>query len=162
MPRAPSGERFARGVFALLVVGCVAALILTQHLKHTPTPIQEPRLTPSFTPSSTGPHSLEAISFKLAAADEVTVTIEKPSGAIVATLARDRPVTRYKKLSLRWNGREGPPHGYSMLTSPHGYRSVLPANRGRMAPPGEYAVWVTLRQQNRSAPLPRDFKLVGP
>jgi hypothetical protein len=157
-----SGERLARVVFALLVVGCFVALIVTQHLKHTPTPVQEPRLTPSFAPSSTGARRLEAISFKLAATDEVTVEIETPSGATVATLVRDRPVRRYRRLSLRWNGREGPPHGYSVLTSPHGYESLLPANRGRLAPAGEYVVWVTLRQQNRSLPLPRNFKLVGP
>jgi hypothetical protein len=165
--RGPRGGAVGAGllpsvVFAALVVACFAALIVTQHLKHAPTPIQEPRLTPSFAPASTGPHRLEAISFKLAAADEVTVRIEKPSGAIVATLVRDRPVARYRKLSLRWNGREGSPHGYSVIRSPHGYESLLAANRGGVAPAGEYMVWVTLRRQGRSVPLPRDFKLVGP
>jgi len=158
--RTGADERLARVVFALLVLGCFAALLVTQRLKHTPTPIQEPMLTPSFVPASSGPHRLEAISFKLAAADEVTVRIENPSGATVATLVRNRPVARYKRLSLRWNGREGQPHGYSVLTSPHGYEILLPANRGRLAPAGEYGVWVTLRQQDRSVPLPRNFKLV--
>jgi hypothetical protein len=148
-------------VFALLVLGCFAALIATQHLKHTPTPIQEPKLTPSFAPGSTGAHSLEAISFKLAAADEVTVKIETTSGGTVATLVRDRPVARYKKLSLRWNGREGEAHGYRVLRSPHGYQSLLAANRGPIAALGEYSVWVTLRSKGRSVPLPRNFKLVG-
>jgi hypothetical protein len=151
-----------RVVFALLVLACFAALIVTQRLKHTPTPVQEFKQTSSFSPESNGPHRLEAISFKLARADRVTVAIVSASGEQVATLVRDRPVPRYKKLSLRWNGREGKAHGYSILRSPHGYRSLLPANRGALAPAGEYSVRVSLREQGRSVPAPRAFKLVRP
>lgn len=155
-------DLLARVVFALLVLGCFAALIVTQRLKHTPTPIQEPKLTPSFAPASSGPRKLEAISFKLAKADAVTVTIVSSGGGDVATLVRDLPVARYRRLSLRWNGREGGARGYTVLTSPRGYRSLLPANRGALAPAGEYSVRVSLRAQERTVPFPRGFKLVGP
>lgn len=147
-------------VFAVLVLACFSALIVTQRLKHTPTLVQEFKQTSSFSPQSSGPHRLEAISFKLAQADVVTVTIVSSSGRTVATLVRDRQVARYKRLSLRWNGREGAPRGYRVLTSPHGYESLLPVNRGRIAPAGEYGVRVGLRAQDRTVPSPRDFTLV--
>jgi hypothetical protein len=155
-------ERLARVVFALLVVGCFATFVVTQRLKHTPTPVQGFKMDPSFSPGSAGPHKLEAISFELTKADDVTVTVANASGADVATLVRGRPVARYKRLSLRWNGREGTAHGYTALTSPHGYESLLAATRGPLAPPGEYHVRVTLRAQKRTIPSTREFKLVAP
>jgi hypothetical protein len=160
--RAAAAEQLARVVFGLLVLACFAALIATQRLKHIPTPVQEARLTPSFAPASGGARGLEAISFKLRAADEVTVTVESHSGATVATLVRDRPVARYRRLSLRWDGHEGEAHGYTLLRSPHGYESLLPRIRGPLAPAGRYGVRVRLRAQDRTIPFPRDFTLVGP
>lgn len=160
--RAGGGEMLPALVFALLVVACFAALIVTQRLKHTPTLVQGFKLTPSFAPASNGGHKLEAISFELTEADEVTVTIERASGGAVATLVRDRPVARYKRLSLRWNGREGDAHGYSVLTSPHGYKSLLAANSGPLAQPGEYGVRVYLRARARTIPAQRNFTLVRP
>jgi hypothetical protein len=160
--RAGGVELLPRAVFAILVLACFAALMVTQRLKHTPTLVQGFKLTPSFAPISNGSHKLEAISFELTEADEVTVTIERSSGGIAATLVRDRPVGRYKRLSLRWNGREGAARGYSVLTSPHGYKSLLPANRGPVAPPGEYGVHVYLRARDRTIPSPRNFTLVRP
>ncbi len=154
-------ERLARTVFALLVVGCFAAFVVTQRLKHTPTLVQEFKMDPIFTPGSAGPHEVEAISFELTKADRVTVTVVSSSGEDVATLVRDRPVARYKRLSLRWSGREGIADGYTVLTSPHGYKSLLATLRGPLAPPGEYHLRVSLREQKRTIPSNRDFKLVG-
>jgi hypothetical protein len=153
-------ERLARVVFALLVVGCFAAFVVTQRLKHTPTPVQKFKMDSSFAPESAGTHRLEAISFELAKADDVTVTIVSSAGVDVATLVRDRPLARYKRLSLRWSGREGIAHGYTVLTSPHGYKSRLAAISGPIAPPGEYHLTVSLRAQKRTIPSTRDFKLV--
>ncbi|HTA35472.1 MAG TPA: hypothetical protein VK761_02055, partial [Solirubrobacteraceae bacterium] len=74
-------ERLARTVFALLVLACLVAFFLTQHLKHTPTAVQRFELTPFFSPTPSG-HIKEArISFKLSRADEATVTILSSSGA---------------------------------------------------------------------------------
>jgi hypothetical protein len=156
-----ASERLARIVFALLVVGCFAAFIVTQRLKHTPTLVQEFKMDPTFTPGVAGPHKVEAVSFELTKADRVTVTVVSSSGDDVATLVRGRPVARYKRLSLRWSGREGVAHGYTVLTSPHGYKSLLATLRGPLAPPGEYHIRVSLIEQKRMIPSNRAFELVG-
>lgn len=154
-------ERLARIVFALLVVGCFAAFVVTQRLKHTPTLVQEFKMDPTFTPGVAGPHEVEAISFELTKADRVTVTVVSSSGEDVATLVRGRPVARYKRLSLRWSGREGIAAGDTVLRSPHGYKSLLATLHGPLAPPGEYHVRVTLLEQKRTIPSNRVFQLVG-
>lgn len=160
--RALAGGRLAGVVFALLVVGCFAALLIAQRLKHTPTLVQEPKLTPVIAPAASGEIKEEHIAFKLADADDVTVTIESVGGRDTATLVRDLPVPRYKILSLRWNGREGTARHYTILRHADGYTTLLPDNHGRLATPGEYRVRLTLRKQNRSLYLPRNFTLVKP
>ncbi len=149
-------------MFALLVVGCFAALLITQRLKHTPTLVQEPKLTPVFAPASSGAGREEHIAFKLSSADEVTVAIERAGGGTVATLVRELPVARYKIVSLRWSGREGIASRYTTLRRADGYTTLLPAIRGSLAPAGEYRVRLTLRKQDRSLYLPKSFTLVGP
>ena len=153
-------ERLARTVFALLVLACLVAFFLTQHLKHTPTAVQRFELTPFFSPTPSG-HVKEArISFKLSRADEATVTIVSSSGATVATLLHDQPIARYKQLSLRWNGRRGTAHRYTRLPGPDGGVSLAPKLAGALAPEGEYRVRVSLREQHRAVLSPRGFKLV--
>jgi hypothetical protein len=156
------GDRPAQVVFASLVLACLAAFFLTQRLKHTPTAVQLFKLTPSFSPSTSGPIAQERISFKLAKADEVTVTIIDAQGNVVATLVRDHRLSRYKQFSLRWNGHRGSARSYALIASPHGRSILLPANEGSLAPAGEYRVRVSLREQARSVLSPRSFKLVGP
>ncbi|HWY19271.1 MAG TPA: hypothetical protein VNY27_11240 [Solirubrobacteraceae bacterium] len=158
----PSADRLAQVVFALLVIACFAAFIVTQRLKHTPTPIQSFRLTPRFSPTPQGHIKQEQISFKLARADEVTVTVLDAAGDTVATLVRDRPVARYKQLSLRWNGRRGSPRGYAIVVATDGTTIVTPRNTGALATAGEYRVHVALREQHRTVPAPRTFTLVRP
>jgi hypothetical protein len=157
-----SGERLARVVFALLVVGCFAALLITQRLKHTPTLVQEAKLSHVIAPASSGESREEHIAFKLAKADRVTVVVENSSDEIVATLVRGLPVGRYKTLSLRWNGHRGTAHSYSVLRKADGYTTLVPRNHGVFASPGEYSVRVELRKEDRSVPFPHTFKLVGP
>jgi hypothetical protein len=147
-------------VFALLVIACFAAFFVTQRLKHTPTAVQEFKLTPYFSPTPAGHVKQAAIAFKLAQDDEVTITIVNSAGAEVATLVRELPVTRYKLLSLRWSGRLGMAHGYSVITSAAGHRSLQPRIAGAVAPAGEYRVRVSLRAQRRSVLSPRGFTLV--
>jgi hypothetical protein len=147
-------------VFALLVLACFAAFFVTQRLKHTPTAVQAFMLTPYFSPTPAGHIKQERMAFRLAQDDEVTVTIVNSAGAEVATLVRDLPVTRYKQLSLRWTGRLGTAHGYSIITSAAGHRSLQPRIAGPVAPPGEYRVRVSLRAERRSVLSPRGFTLV--
>jgi hypothetical protein len=152
----------ARAVFALLVVACFVAFFLTQHLKHTPTAVQVFRLTPRFSPTTSGHIKQERISFRLAQADEVTVSIVDSAGAEVARLLHDHAVQRYKQLSLRWTGRLGTAHGYALVAGPDGRSALQPRLAGAPAPAGEYRVRVTLRAQHRSVMSPRSFMLVRP
>jgi hypothetical protein len=154
-------DPLARAVFALLVIACFAAFFVTQRLKHTPTVINHLELTPRFSPSPRGHIKHEAISFKLAKADAVTVMIIDSTGDVVATLVRDHRVPRYKQFSLRWNGRRGTAHRFGTLTTPAGRAVLVPVTSGRLAPPGEYHVRVVLREQRRTVNLPRGFTLVG-
>jgi hypothetical protein len=147
-------------VFGLLVVACVAAFFVTQRLKHTPTLVQRFELTPFFSPTPHGHIKLEAISFKLSHDDEVTVTVVDSTGNDVATLVRDRALTRYKQFSLRWNGRRGSASGYSFVSTAGGRRVLLALTRGARAPAGEYRVRVSLRHEHRSVLSPRTFMLV--
>lgn len=159
---APADRRLAGAVFAALVVACFAALIVTQRLKHTPTVIERFQMTSRFVPLASGKLSEERIAFKLTKADRVTVTVEDSSGEQVATLVANLPVGRYRTLSLRWNGRRGVARGYSVIRKADGYTTLVPHNRGAIAPSGEYSVRVHLAEQKRSVPSPRTFKLVGP
>jgi hypothetical protein len=158
----PEIAKLARAVFGLLVIACAGAFILTQHLKHTPTAVQDFKLTPFFSPTPVGHIKEERISFKLARADRVTVTILDSSERPVATLVRERPVVKYKQFSLRWNGRTGVAHSYTVAIGPEGTTIVSPVNRGAPAPAGEYRVKVFLREQNRTVISPNGFMLVRP
>jgi len=153
-------EPLAAIVFALLVVACFAAFFVTQRLKHTPTAVQRFELTPNFTPGSSGPDAQEAISFKLAHADEVTVAIIDGKGDVVATLVRDFPVAGYKQFSLRWNGRMGTARGYRVTYTAHGHPVLSPTTLGPAAAAGEYRVEVTLRRQKRTVRSPSSFTLI--
>ncbi len=153
-------DPLARWVFAALVVACFAAFIVTQRLKHTPTAVQSFELTPIFSPNPAGHIKAERISFKLAKADEVTVTILDSGENEVATLVHEEPVTRYKQFSLRWNGREGEAHSHTVLSGADGTTIVVPVNTGSPAPAGEYRVQVSLREQHRTVLSPSSFILV--
>jgi hypothetical protein len=154
--RRREAQRLAGVVFALLVVACFAAFVLTQRLKHTPTAVQSFEMNTAFRPTGTpaagcrgrvprglvdASERIEYLSFKLAQADEVTVAIVDSAGDDVATVVRDLPAERYKQLSLCWNGHRGPNQS------------------GRLAPPGEYRLRVSLRRQNRTVYSPRSFTL---
>ena len=84
---------------------------------------------------------VEYLAFKIAQADEVTVEIVDAANHSVATIVRDLPVERYKPLSLCWNGQLGP------------------TQSGGLAPPGEYRLRVSLRNQDLSRYSTTGFKL---
>jgi hypothetical protein len=154
--------RLAAAIFAALVAACFVALIVTQRLKHTPTPIEHFEMSSRVIPSAAGKLGEERIAFKLTKADRVTVSIENSSGEDVATLVTDVPVGRYKILSLRWNGRRGVASGYSVLRKADGYTTLVPRISGAVAPAGSYSVRVRLLTQKRSVPSSRTFQLVAP
>jgi hypothetical protein len=159
---APGSDPLARAVFALLVIACLAAFLITQRLKHTPTAVHEFKLATAFSPYPGGNSPLEAISFKLANAEDVTVTIVDSAGDTVATLLTDYPAPRYRTFSLRWNGRRGTAHRYGHIVTPDGRSILVPKNEGKLAPAGEYRVALNLRDRGQQVLLPRSFALVKP
>lgn len=160
-PRPGAVDPLARAVFAALVAACFVAFFITQRLKHSPTAVQQFDLTPYFSPTRSGRQKQEEISFKLAHAERVTVTIIDSRGDTVATLLRGYPVARYKRLSLRWNGRRGVARSYAVLSTSAGHRYLVPLNTGRLAPGGEYRVRLALSRQSNPVLSPRSFTLVA-
>jgi hypothetical protein len=155
-------DPLAGWVFAALVLACLVAFFVTQRLKHTPTAVQDFKLTSYFSPFPSGHLKLEAISFKIAHADEVTVEILDSRDNTVATLVRDRPVARYKQFSLRWNGRRGSARRYSHIVTAAGRRILVAEPAGPLAAAGEYRVGVSLLGRGQRLLLPRSFALVKP
>jgi hypothetical protein len=149
-------------VLGVLVLACVGAFFLTQHLKHSPTAVQTFELTPVFSPYPGARLEQEAISFKLKRADAVTVTIIDSRGDVVATLVRGLQVPRYKQLSLRWNGRRGIARRHETRTTPSGRAVLVALPAGPIAPPGDYRVEIKLHNQHRTVRSPRSFSLVAP
>ncbi len=158
----PGADPLVRGVFALLVLACLGAFFITQRLKHTPTPVQDFKRTPRFSPYPAAHNKLEQISFKLDRAEAVTVTVLDTAGTTVATLLDGYAVPRYKQFSLRWNGRTGRARGYSVGHTASGRAFLVPHNRGPLAAAGEYRVRVTLRAQGRSVESPWTLHAGGP
>jgi hypothetical protein len=118
-------------------------------------------LLPSFSPTPTGRHKEEQISFKLSHAERATVVVIDAKGNVVATLLREHPVARYKQFSLRWNGRRGVAHRYRTARTPAGHAYLLPVTTGHLAPAGEYRVRLSLSGQQNPVLSPRSFTLVA-
>ena len=133
-----------RAVFGALVVACFGAFFVTQRLKHTPTVVQRVMMTSYFVPIPGSPHALERISFRIAKADHVTVTVIDSAGDQVATLMAGAPVKRYTQTRLFWNG--------------HRDAGGVP-EAGPVAAPGAYRLRFSLRDQNRTLNSPRSFTL---
>jgi hypothetical protein len=153
-------------VFAVLVLATVGGLFLAQRIKHTPTSVQGFEFHPlSFSP--TGPvRTSTRVSFRIAHADAVTVTIVGSSGETVATLVRDLPWQRYLRLCLTWNGRRGVGHVEPNAPA-RAAAGICPAEpavslpSGRVAPAGDYRVRVGLRRTGHSVISPSSFALVA-
>jgi hypothetical protein len=147
----------AKVVFGVLVLASFAAFAVTQHLKHTPTVVQNFHMTGHFSPRVGGRHPLEHLSFRIARSDDVTVAIEDSSGNVVVTLLKDRPLARYTQLSLVWDGRRGPTSLPTGTGTPHD--PLVSKDHGQLASTGEYRVRVSLRNQHRTVQSPKTFVL---
>jgi len=142
----PSADRrrtdsLARAVFALLVIASFAAFGLTQRLKHTPTALQGIYLSASFTPGARGWLGREHISFRIKSDDRVRVTVIDSQGDTVRTLTHARPLKRYRRVYLTWDGHIA---------------------GGRTAPAGAYRIRVTLLREGHEVLSPGSFQLNAP
>jgi hypothetical protein len=146
-------------VFAVLVVACFVAFVLTQRLKHTPTAVQNFEADEAFRPTHSplagcrgrvplsqvnATKGIEYLSFKPAQAEAVTVEILNSAEQSVATIVHGFRAERYKQLSLCWNGQRGA------------------TESGGLAPPGTYRLQVKLLSANRTVKSPDTFKLEAP
>jgi hypothetical protein len=104
-------------VFALLVIGTIAAFAWSQRLKRDPlvldrvTFLAVPRVYPqappvrSFTPNGDCRFDRIRIRFRVTRSDDADVQVVKPGGKLVVTLARDTYLKRYRFFTFYWDGR---------------------------------------------------------
>ncbi len=152
--RAAAPDPLASVAFALLVVACFGAFFVTQRLKHTPTAVQEIRLTDSFAPTAAPGGPTETMSFHDANTDEVTVAVIDGAGNVVATVITDHPQLRYRRLRVFWNG-----HGGS-CPSPTAL-SCASTESGPLVAPGSYRLRITLVHERRTIDSPNAFRLLA-
>jgi len=129
-------------VFALLVAATIAAFAWSQRLKRDPLVVD--RVTfgtvagRSFTPNGDCRFDRTRIRFRVTRSDRATVQVVKPGGKLILTLARDRPLKRYRFFTFYWGGRS--------------------RNDG-IAPPGRYKLRVKLLDQDRTLVPPGVMRL---
>lgn len=148
--------RVARIVFGVLIVATVAAFFVAQRLKNQPAVIQMSRefggFTRVFSPNGDGRRDEMTVRFMLKRATPVTVEIVDGDGRRVATLTENQPTERYKRITLKWDGRDD-----DGIPQPHGrYRLkfVLPEE-------GRSVVWASSFQLNRNKPKPKVRRILA-
>ena len=153
--RRAATDPLAGAVFALLVLACFGAFFLTQRLKHTPTAVQEIRLTASFAPTAAAGGPTETMSFHIARNDDVTVAVVDGADDAVATVTADHPQRRYRRLRVFWNGHHGPCPAPTSL-------SCASTESGPLVAPGVYRLRITLIHEDRTLYSPDSFRLLAP
>ncbi len=154
-PAAPRAvRRAATLVFALTVVVAAAAFLITQRVKHLPTPIVRFEVGPTVRV----PGGRERIAVQLASPDSVDVKIVNGEGRSVATIASAVPLTASQTLVMRWDGREGTAGVHIVASGPHTVR-VHAVILGPLVPAGEYHATVRLEHLGKTIPLPAYFVL---
>lgn len=114
---APVSPRLAAFVFALLVLGTVAAFAYSQRVKRDPLVLDRvsfagaPRekgrpIVHAFTPNADCRLDLMRIRFRTTVSGTGTVQVVKPGGRVVFSLARDAFLKRYTFHTYYWDGRQ--------------------------------------------------------
>jgi hypothetical protein len=114
-----------------LLGGTAAAFAITEGLKLEKSPITRTHITKVFSPTCGCPHDRAKIDFRLRHADTAKVTIVRPQGDTVATLADH--YFRRGTVTLRWDGRN---------------------DTGAIVPDGSYRVRVHLAKRHQTINLP--------
>lgn len=129
-------------VFALLVLGTIAAFAWSQRVKRDPLVLD--RVTfgvpeaRGFTPNGDCVFDRQRIRFRVTQSDRATVQVVEPGGKLIVTLARDTFLKRYRFHTFYWDGR---------------------SRFGRKAAPGRYKLRVKLLGQDRVLVPPGALKL---
>lgn len=148
--------RTARIVFGVLVVATVAAFFVAQRLKNQPAVIQMSRefggFTRVFSPNGDGRRDVFTVRFMLKRSTRVTVEIVDGEGRRVATLAENRPAEKYKRITLKWDGRGD--HGNRLRHGRYRLKFVLPDE-------GRSVVWASSFLLDRTKPKPKVRRIVA-
>lgn len=147
-------RRAAAAVFAAVAVVSIAAFLLTQRVKHLPTPIERFEVQPTLRV----PGGREHITIRPASAEALSVHIIGGGERIVATPARRAHLAKGQALHVVWDGRIGRAGVRHVVRTPTELR-VGTLARGPLAPAGEYRVVVELLGKKLSITLPADFIL---
>jgi hypothetical protein len=157
------GGRVRDGVVGLLAVLTLGSLLLAQHMKHLPSPVEGVVIKPATLTATSTPPTYLQISFHLDKAQRITVEVASTAGKTVATLVRDLPWPANRPLCLRWDGHRGvgPLIGdRAVPLIPLGSCAAAPAltqPQGRPAPPGEYHLRILFAGHSQPLPLPQIF-----
>jgi hypothetical protein len=130
--------RLAAGVFAALVVATFAAFLVAQRLKSEPSVVQRVMGARVFSPNQDSRFDRMRISFTLSETDEVRAAVIDDAGDVVATIAEDLRITKWRQERVSWDG----------IT-----------DDGRRAPDGRYRIRLTLERQGRTVTLRRSVRL---
>jgi len=133
----PRTTTLANVLAAALLVATAAAFVVIEALKLEKSPLGGTRVTKLFSPVCGCSTSRARITFRLRHNDRVTVSILNPSGAVVRTLARTKPLSK-GSATFTWNGRN---------------------NSGRLVRDGLYEPFVDLAAAARSFDLPNEIQV---
>ena len=124
----------ARVTFVILVLSTFAAFFVAQRLKSEPPVITVGRITSYISPNGDGLRDGTNVSITIKTADEATVDVVTTDGDRVRRLAEGIPMAANEPRLLHWDGK---------------------GDDGRQVRDGTYRVRVTLRDEGRSATVPR-------
>lgn len=148
--------RTARIVFAALIVATVAAFFVAQRLKNQPAVIQMSRefggFTRVFSPNGDGRRDVFTVRFMLKRSTPVTVEIVDADGRRVATLAENQPTEKYRRITLKWDGRDE--DGNLLRHGRYRVKFVLPDE-------GRSVVWASSFLLDRNKPKPKVRRIVA-
>ncbi len=129
--------RSARTAFVLLVIATFGGFYVAQHLRHSEPVVLGVRVTPTFSPTGSGPRTA-AVSFYLKRSDIAAVSVVDNRGDEVRTLAEGRAIGKRTRTQFVWDGND---------------------ETGKPAPDGWYRYRIGLARQGRSLTVPNGVRL---
>ena len=130
--------RFAKVVFALLVIAAGAAFFVAQKLKTSEPVLLSFRLgSEAISPNGDGRFDRQRVTFRLKRSELIDVAVVDQRGDSVREIASDLQVSAYRTIApLSWDGRD---------------------EEGKVVADGRYRIRVTLRREGRRIVVPNSF-----